>query len=397
MASVIQRIFREHFDGYRRGQSLPARILKAAQAIRACRTAALGGHVQTCPAGHVERVWYNSCRHRACPLCAFVRVSEWIQQQLARLPACDYYHVVFTLPSELNRFWEADRQAVTNLFFRTAWEALEELLGDAKYLGALPGAIATFQSWGQNLWVHPHVHLLVTGGGLDADGQWVKAKAAFLLPSRVLSAKFRGKFLALFRRAVERAELALPAGCSEAQARSLCNKLGRRKWHVQIMPPYAHGRGVLTYLGRYVRGGPISDRRIAGYDGQTVQIRCKDYAGAPAGEAPVRRTVRLTAAEFLERLGGHVPVPGTHMVRAYGLFAPNQRERLNRARALLGQLPVAPAEALDWQTACAAAGPQHPECCPVCGQRLIVRPLPEFRPSAPRAEPTDRSRWRLAG
>ena len=130
MVSTIQRVFREHFDAYRRGRSLPPRILKAARAIRACRTAALGGHVQACPAGHVERVWYNSCKHRACPVCAFVRVTEWIEQQLARLVDCDYYHLVFTLPAELNRYWEADRQAVMNLVFRAAWEALAELLAD---------------------------------------------------------------------------------------------------------------------------------------------------------------------------------------------------------------------------------------------------------------------------
>ena len=389
MGSLIQRIFREHFPAYERGRRLPPRVLKAARAVCACRTAALGGHVQACPDGHVERVWYNSCKHRACPVCAFVRVEEWIRRQFERLLDCDYYHTVFTIPEELTAFWEANRGAFMNLLFQAAWGSLKELLADLKYLGATPGALATFQSWGQTLWLHPHAHFLVTGGGLTTDGEWKAPGSGQLLPARVLSAKFRGKLLAFVRKALEDGRLKAPPSLSATQCQNLLNKLGRQKWHVMIMPPYRHGRGVVRYLGRYVRGAPVSDRRLAGYDGQTVQLRYKDNRDEADNGQPKSKVLALTTEEFITRVGQHVPEPGLHVVRAYGLFAPAAAKRLNAARTRLGQLPVPPAETLDWQSACEQAGNRHPERCPVCGKKLIcLRLLPPLPHAA--------SRWRDA-
>ena len=339
--------------------------MKAAEAITQCRTAELGGHIQRCPEGHVERVWYNSCKHRACPVCAFLEIKKWVHKQIGRLLDCDYYHTIFTIPWELNVLWAYNRRAFTNLQFAAAWESLKELLADGKYLGALPGALASFHSWTQTILVHPHAHLLVTGGGMTPDGRWVRSQDEFLLPSRVVSAKFRGKFLALLRQAVEKEKLTLPPGLSVQQCLNLFNKLGRSKWHVMIMPPYRHGRGVIQYLGRYVRGGPVSNRRVTADGDEAIRLRYKD---------PTRTqtlSMRLTIPEFLGRLLRHIPETGAHLNRAYGLFAPGKRAALDAARALLGQLPATDEEKLTWQVACAQAGPEHPELCPVCGRPLI--------------------------
>jgi len=365
MQSVIQEIVQKHFEAYRKTRKLPLRVLKAAAAIARCRTAELGGHVQRCPEGHVERVWYNSCKNRACPVCAFLEIKKWVAKQIGRLLNCDYYHTIFTLPHELNVLWAYNRKTFTNLLFAAAWETLKELLADPKYLGALPGVLASFHSWAQTLWVHPHVHLLVTGGGMTADRRWVRSPDDFLLPSRVVSAKFRGKFLAFLRQAVEKQKLTLPPDLSPQQCLNLFNKLGRSKWHVMIMPPYRHGRGVVQYLGWYVRGGPVSNRRVTADGEDAIQLRYKD---------PTRKHtlyMKLTIPEFLSRLIRHIPEPGVHLNRAFGLFAPGQRAALDAARALLGQLPVTDEEQLTWKVACAQAGPEHPELCPVCGRPLI--------------------------
>jgi hypothetical protein len=374
MDSKIQQILRERFSDFSRQHKLPLHVHKAASAIMACRTAALGGHVQGCPAGHVRRVWYNSCRHRFCPLCAFIQIQKWIRRRSARLIRCDYYHTVFTIAEELNPLWAHNRQPFTNLLFAAAWQSLKELLADPQHLGALPGAIASFHSWSQMLWVHPHVHFLVTGGGLDPDGGWRASPKSFLLPARALSCKFRGKLLALLRKALERGELTLPAELTRRKCRNLFNKLGRKKWHVMIMPPYRHGDGVLKYMGRYVRGGPISERRLSIPSPGIVRLRYKNP------ERTGHDTLRLTFDEFLARLLRHVPPEGVHTVRAYGLFAPKARPALNAARALLGQLPVKDPAPASWQELCAQAGIAHPERCPVCGQTLIrLELLPRLR------------------
>jgi len=255
---------------------------------------------------------------------------------------------------------------------------MKELLADPKYLGAEPGAIGAFHSWGQTLWMHPHVHMLVTAGGLSPDGTWRSANKEFLLPSRVLSAKFRGKFLAFLRRAILKGELALPPGKSRQQWLNLLNKLGRKKWHVMIQPPYRHGRGVVRYLGRYMRGGAVSDRRIR-YEGEAVTLRYKDNEMDP----PKKKTMVFEPHEFIRRVLLHVPPPGVHTMRAWGLFAHGKSEALNRARELRGQLLVerpdeeTPSAELraGWQEVCARAGNWHPERCPVCGKVLVTGPV----------------------
>src|SRR6266446_7991697 len=270
---TLQTIFQDAFPAYEQTHLLPMHVRRAARAIMQCRTAALGGHVQACPDGHMARIWYNSCRHRACPQCAYLQTERWLALQQARLLACDHYHVIFTLPHDLNSLWLANVPVMTTLLFQAVRDTLCSLLADPKYLGAQPGIMAALHTWSQTLLLHPHLHCLVTGGGLTPEGQWVAVRNGFLLPARVVMAVFRGKMLGAIRRAFTREELGLPETMRPQPLLNLLNRLGHPKhtrWNVRIMERYRHGAGVVTYLARYLRGGPIKNARLVAWDGACV-------------------------------------------------------------------------------------------------------------------------------
>jgi hypothetical protein len=371
---TLQTIFQDVFPAYEHTHPLPAHVRKAAHAIMQCRTAALGGHIQACPDGHVMRVWYNSCRHRSCPQCAYLQTERWLALQRARLLACDHYHVIFTLPHDLNPLWLANVPVMTTLLFQAVRDTLSALLADPKYLGAQPGIMAALHSWSQTLVLHPHVHCLVTGGGLTVEGQWKAVRYGFLLPVRVVMAVFRGKLLAAIRQALARAELELPEGMRPQQLLNLLHRLGhprKTKWNVHIRERYRHGTGVVTYLARYVRGGPIKNARLVAWDGARVTFTCRPRQEEADGGRPSPQRLTLAVADFLQRWLLHVPVPQTRVVRSYGLYHPTQADALAICRAHVGQPPVEAPVALDWQTVCAQRGDRHPECCPTCGQFLV--------------------------
>ena len=371
---TLQTIFQDAFPAYEQSHALPAHVRRATRAIMQCRTAALGGHVQACPDGHMARIWYNSCRHRSCPQCAYLQTERWLALQQARLLACDHYHVIFTLPHELNPLWLANVSVMTTLLLQAVRDTLGTLLADPKYLGAQPGIIAALHTWSQTLVLHPHLHCLVTGGGLTPAGQWVAVRHGFLLPARVVMAVFRGKMVAAIRQTLARGALALPEPMRPQQVLNLLNRLGhptKTKWHVRIMERYRHGAGVATYLARYLRGGPLKNGRLVAYDGDcvtfTYRARQEEAAAGPA--SPQQMT--LPVAAFLQRWLLHVPVPQTRGVRSYGLYHPSHAAALAVCRAELGQPPMEAPAALDWQTVCAQRGDAHPERCPTCGQRLV--------------------------
>jgi Putative transposase/Transposase zinc-binding domain len=370
---TLQAIFQDAFPAYEQRHALPAHVRRAAHAIIRCRTAALGGHIQTCPDGHVSRVWYNSCRHRSCPQCAYLQTERWLALHRARLLACDHYHVIFTLPHDLNPLWLANVPVMSALLFQAARDTLVDLLADPQYLGAQPGILAALHTWSQTLVLHPHVHCLVTGGGLTPAGQWVAVRHGFLLPARVVMAVFRGKMVAAIRQTLARGALALPELMRPQQVLNLLNRLGhptKTKWNVRIMERYRHGAGVVTYLARYLRGGPLKNSRLVAYDGDCVTFTYRARQAADAGPAAPQK-MTLPVAAFLQRWFFHVPVPQTRVVRSYGLYHHAHTEALAHCRAALGQPPVEPPPILDWQTVCAQRGEAHPERCPTCGQRLV--------------------------
>jgi Putative transposase len=226
-------------------------------------------------------------------------------------------------------------------------------------------------TWPQTLRLHPHLHVLVAGGGLTPTGHWVAVHTGFLLPSRVVMALCRGKRLAALRRALREGQLQLPAGMRLQRCENLLNKLCRAKWNVHIWERYPHGAGVLTYLARYLRGGPLANRRLVSYAQGEVTFRYR--VNGEADDRPRRGLMTWPMAEFIGRYLRHVPAPGTRVVRAYGLYAPTQGEALTGARAQLEQGPVAARVILDGQTACSQRGADHPERCPVCGRLLVCR------------------------
>ncbi|HSF30677.1 MAG TPA: transposase [Candidatus Tectomicrobia bacterium] len=371
---TLQTILALGYTAYASKHRLPDYARRAVWAILVCRTAVLGGHVQACPDGHVERIWYNSCRHRMCPQCAWVQIERWLAKQRARLLTCEDYHVIFTIPHELHALWLANVEVMSGLLFASVHDTLLELLGDRKYLGATPGMIATLHTWSQTLLLHPHIHCLVTGGGLSETGQWVAVRNGFLLPMAVVMALFRGKLLAAIRQGVAQGQLTLPEGQRRQQLENRLNQLGRTKWNVHIRERYAYGQGVLIYLARYLRGGPIAQRRLLACDGQQVVLGYEERAKGSGGQA-TQRTMRLSVEQFIGRWRLHVPPARAVRVRCWGLYAHTHAEVLARCRRQWGQGPEEVSAPLEGPDDDGHEAEASPACCPVCGQRLVCTAL----------------------
>jgi hypothetical protein len=263
---------------------------------------------------------------------------------------------------------------MTSLLFRAVRDTLGTFLADPTSLGAQPGIIAALHTGSQTLLLHPHVHGLVTGGGLTASGAWQAVRRGFLLPARVVMAVLRGKRLAVIRQAWVREALVLPEGWRPPPCLNLLTRLGpprKTPWNVWLMERSRHGAGVVTSLARDMRGGPIKHGRLVADDGDRVTFcyRARQEEAGAGTTAPQRMT--LPVADVLQRWRLHVPVPQTRLIHSYGLDHPTHPEDLAVCRAALRQPPVEAPACLDWQTVCAQAGEGHPERCPTCGQLLV--------------------------
>lgn len=386
MAVTLQGILQARLAAYGAAHKVPRRVWKAAHAVMRCRTATLGGHVRRCPQGHVTEIWYNSCRHRACPRCCTQRISQWLdgwQQQV--LPTA-HFHVIFTLPSELHALWQWNRAALTEVLFTSVRETLHTLLSDPKWLGATPGMLAALHTWGRTLTLHPHVHCLVSGGGLDADGQWHGVRTGYLLAVTVVRALFRGKVLGAIERLWLTGQLSAPPHLDKDGVRRVLVEAARQQWNMRIAERYPHGRGVMKYLARYVRGGPIKDHRFVSFDGQQVTFRYGNHRALDVQGKPSQTELTLTVEEFLRRWSEHVPLPGVHTVRAWGLYASTQRKRLEQCRS---QLPEAETTWERPQQANAEPAPDRArpwEQCPVCHQGMVVTQVLPRAGAPPRVE-----------
>ena len=326
MGVEIQNIFAAHMTSYMESHCLSLVQWKAARSIMDCRTAALGAHIDTCDNCGYTKISYNSCRNRHCPKCQTAAKEKWIDKQRQHLLDIPYFHVVFTVPSELNPVFLGHQNALYTLLFQAASETVLELCADQKYLGATPGITAVLHTWGQNLQFHPHIHMIVTGGGLTSEGKWRISKKHFFLPVRVLSAKFRGKFLALLKAQFP------------ALNPSLLNCCYRQKWVVYCKPPFDNAGKVISYLGRYTHRVAISNERILSLKDGKVTFRWRDYA-----HNNQMKLMTLDAEEFIRRFLLHVLPSGFRKIRHYGLFAPrNKRKRLALCRRLTNSLQPAP-------------------------------------------------------
>ncbi len=346
--------------------SLPQ--LKVMSAIETCRTAALGGHVEGCEdCGH-KRIAYNSCRNRHCPKCQAAKAREWLAAREADLLPVGYFHVVFSIPAELADIALQNKAQIYDLLFRTASETMLTIAADPRHLGARIGITAVLHSWGSALTHHPHIHMIVPGGGISLDGaRWVSSRASFLLPVRVLSKLFRRLFLTRLVELYAAGELNFFGGQAGLRDRRaflrLIAKMRQKNWVVYAKPPFAGPAAVLAYLSRYTHRVAISNRRLISLDDNGVTFRYKDYRRDGAARYG---TMTLATDEFIRRFLLHVLPKGFHRIRHYGLLATGLRQaNLARARALLAVAPpVAPAEPAE------PADPRPP--CPCCGGRMII-------------------------
>jgi ssDNA-binding Zn-finger/Zn-ribbon topoisomerase 1 len=353
MEATLQGIFNASYAGYREGHKVSLAQAKAAEAIMKCQSDRMGAEAWVCPNGdHIEHA-HHSCRHRSCPRCHGARTHDWLEMVQARLLPCDHYHVIFTLPHELNDLWGYNRAWCADHLFRAAAETLRELLADERHLGAEVGLLASLHTWGRTLSFHPHLHLLVSGGGLHA-GEWRAARRDYLLPVAVLKAKFRGKWLAWLGAGYERGEIKLPEGWTPWQWKRVLRSIARKRWNVRIEGAYRHGDGVAVYLSRYVRGGPIKDARLLRADGTEICFWYQDHHDGRA------KHMTLSPEHFLARVLWHVPVPGQHNVRYYGLYVPGAGSKRDQARAALGKDPEQRPE----------ERPPRERHCPACGAPL---------------------------
>jgi hypothetical protein len=282
--------------------------------------------------------------------------------------------VVFTVDHELIPLWRYNKRLFANLLFQAGVGSLRELLADEEYLGAEPGMLAAIHTWDNVLLVHPHLHVMCTAGGLDAEGNWRQPKRQCLLPRKVLMQKFRGKFRALLLKALGKGQLALPPDMSERAATSLLNRVGRTTWSVKIFDRYDHGRGVVTYLANYLQGGPIHNGRIIDIQHGKVRIRCRVRSeGGAEADRGRRRIVAVPVDQFLARLLEHVPPAEMQTVRPYGLYANSKRAELGQARQHFGQAPKLSKQTLRWTDFCEQHGiePASHCTCPECGARFV--------------------------
>ena len=388
-ALEIADIFRRHGAAWRAAHAGHVSLgqLKVMSAIEACRTAALGGHVEACEGCRHTRVAYNSCRNRHCPKCQGAAAREWLAAREADLLPVGYFHVVFTVPAEIADIAFSNKAAVYDLLFRAASETLLTIAADPRHLGARIGITAVLHTWGSALTHHPHIHMIVPGGGISLDGtRWVSSRPAFLLPVHVLGKLFRRLFLTglLALHAAGRlrffGDMATLNDPQEFE-RTLA-PMSTKKWVVYSKPPFGGAEAVLAYLSRYTHRVAIANRRLIALNEAGVTFRYKDYRRD--GDAR-HRTMTLSVDEFIRRFLVHVLPKGFHRIRHYGLLASGRRKaNLAHARELL----AAPAPIKTQEPA--ASSDRRPSC-PCCGGRMLV--IESFGGAARARAPPPR-RWR---
>lgn len=342
-ALEVADIFRDHGPAWRDANRGHVNLnqMKAMSAIERCRTAALGGHVARCEndvCGHTT-IAYNSCRNRHCPKCQGRAAHEWMAAREAELLPVSYFHVVFTLPTAIADIAYQNKAVIYDLLFKASAETMRTIAADPKHLGAKIGVISVLHTWGSAMMHHPHVHMIVPGGGLSEDGErWIACRKGFFLPVRVLAKLFRRMMLDKLVAAHHAGKLAFHGSLAHlADARALKRFLRparRRKWYVYAKRPFAGPKAVLAYLSRYTHRVAISNRRLIRADANTVTFKVKNYR--LKGQQR-HTTMTLATPEFIRRFLIHVLPKSLHRIRHYGLFANTVRAaNLARIRELLG-------------------------------------------------------------
>jgi hypothetical protein len=393
-ALEVADIFRDHGPAWRQVNAGHVSLdhLKVMSAIESCRTAALGGHVLRCEnCSHIE-ISYNSCRNRHCPKCQAAAAKEWLAEREAELLPVPYFHVVFTLPAQIADIAYQNKAVIYDLLFKASSETMLTIAADPKHLGARIGFLSVLHTWGSAMTHHPHVHMIVPGGGFSLDGaKWLSCRPRYLFAVPVLSQLFRRLLLDRLLAAHRAGELQFfgdhaPLADQQAFARFLA-PLRNSKWVVYCERPFGGPKQVLRYLARYTHRAAISNRRLIACDDKVVTFKWKDYRR----KGPERyQVMTLATTEFIRRFLIHVLPAGFHRIRYYGLLASASRAaNIARARELLA-MPLLPIDALKATSTDAnqSQTAQHP--CPCCGGPMMIierferGATPQYRPSTPK-------------
>jgi Putative transposase/Transposase zinc-binding domain len=379
----VADIFRGHGPAWRQANAGHVGLdqLKVMSAIESCRTAVLGGHVARCEDCAHTQIAYNSCRNRHCPKCQGAAAREWLATREADLLPVPYYHVVFTLPGPISDIAYQNKAVIYDLLFKASAEALTTIAADPKHLGARIGITSVLHTWGSALTHHPHVHMIVPGGGISLDGErWVSCRPAFFLPVRVLSRLFRRLFLEKLIAAHKQLQFfGNHAPLANAQTfASYLAPLRRTEWVVYAKRPFGGPQAVLAYLSRYTHRVAIANSRLIAFDDSGVTFKWKDYRIEGRDRY---KTMTLATGEFIRRFLIHVLPRGFHRIRHYGLLAkPSSADNIARARELLAT-PQPCNEPAD------EAADHNEPACPCCGGRMLIIEI--FAPGAtPRHQPT---------
>lgn len=375
----VADIFRRHGEAYRQhhGASLSTEQRRVMSAIELCRTAVLGGHIEQCNRCDHRRICYNSCRDRHCPKCQSLAKAKWLEDRQSELLSVPYFHLVFTIPGEMAAIAYQNKRQVYNILFRAASDTLRIIAADPKHLGAEIGFFAVLHTWGQTLVHHPHLHIVVAGGGLSFDGtRWVSSRPDFFLSVRVLSALFRRLFLEYLEGAFAAGDLQFfsslePLRTSPAFLRYL-EPLRKAKWVVYAKAPFDGPEAVLRYVAQYTHRVAISNSRLLALDDSNVQFRWKDYR-----HGNQHKTMQLPANEFIRRFLLHVLPEGFQRIRHFGFLANRHRaQKLAQCRQLLqSPPPTTPCEATkDYRFRYQQLTGKSLTSCPIChnGEMVVV-------------------------
>ncbi|KZL89228.1 IS91 family transposase [Clostridium magnum] len=333
----VQDILLKYGDEYIRRHRLPPHLRKVLSNIKASRTSELGGHIDECEAcGHI-RISYNSCRDRHCPKCQTLAKEKWIEARKNDLLPVSYFHVVFTIPQELNFLVLTNQKEMYSILFKATSETLLELSRDRKYLGGEIGFTTILHTWGQNLMNHPHIHCIVPSGGLSLDGtRWISSRKDFFIPVKVLSRKFRGKFLYYLKKEYyNNPKLKFVNEAEDLKYKDIfqcfIDKLYKKNWIVYCKPPFGSAEHVIEYLGRYTHRVAISNNRIIAFQNSYVVFKWRDYS-----DNNKEKYMTVTAEEFIRRFIMHILPPKFVKIRHYGILSNrNRTTKLKKCKRIL--------------------------------------------------------------
>jgi hypothetical protein len=390
----VADVFRRYGNAYRERHdaTLPRAQRRVMTAIERCRTAALGGHVDQCDQCGHQRISYNSCRNRHCPKCQSLARAEWLEDRRAEILDTQYFHVVFTVPEEIAVIAYQNKEVVYGILFRMAAETLRTIAADPRHLGAEIGFFTVLHTWGQNLLHHPHLHCVVTGGGLSPDGsRWIACRTGFFLPVKVLSRLFRRLFVEALEKAFDTGELQFFAALASLRDRDVFRRhlapVRQADWVVYAKPPFAGPDQVLDYVGRYTHRVALSNDRLLDIEDGKVCFRWKDYR-----QNSRRKTMTLDAEEFIRRFLLHVLPDRFQRIRYYGLLGNRHRgEKLALCRALLGMPePETDDTVKGYRDRCEELTGVSLWECPVCRHGRMIQ-VEVLEPGAPRPPIQDTS------